>query len=93
MTELLNEIKKQGSRFLPALSAPLGALLVQPVVTNYFIYELRFHGVFSRNNLSRIRDGVYVINLDEKKSTVYFNSFEIEYITEKNIKQNKIKIN
>ena len=47
-----------------------------------------------RNNLSRIKDGAYVINLDDKKSkgihwillfidgntNVYFDSFGIEYI-------------
>ena len=51
-------------------------------------------GVFLRNNLSRIKDGAYVINLDDKKSkgkhwvslsidrnaAVYFDSFGIEYI-------------
>ena len=48
----------------------------------------------SRNNLPRIKDGTYVINLDDKKSqgvhwvslfidrntAVYFDSFGIEYI-------------
>ena len=33
----------------------------------YFNYEPRFNGVFSRNNLSRIEDGAYVIDLDKKK--------------------------
>ena len=37
-------------------------------ITFYFNYEPRFNGAFLRNNLSRIRDGVYVINLDDKKS-------------------------
>ena len=27
--------------------------------------EPRFNGVFSRDNLSKIKDGAYVINLDE----------------------------
>ena len=35
-------------------------------ITNYFNYEPRFNGVFSRNNLPRIKDGEYFINLDEK---------------------------
>ena len=30
--------------------------------------ESKFNGVFSRNNLSKIKDGAYVINLDEYKS-------------------------
>ena len=63
-------------------------------ITNYFNYEPRFSGVFSRNNLPTIKDGAYVINLDDKNSkgthwgslfidrnaTVYFDSFGIEYI-------------
>ena len=63
-------------------------------ITNYFNYEPRFIGVFSRNNLPTIKDGAYVINLDDKNSkgthwgslfidrnaTVYFDSFGIEYI-------------
>ena len=37
-------------------------------ITNYFNYEPRFNGVFSRNNLPRLKDGMYVINLDDKDS-------------------------
>ena len=35
--------------------------------TNYFNYEPRFDDAFSRNNLSRLKDWAYVINLDGKK--------------------------
>ena len=31
-----------------------------------FNNEPRFNGVFSRDNLPRIKDGVYVVNLDDK---------------------------
>ena len=37
-------------------------------VTNYFKYEPRFNGVSSRNNLPRIKDGAYVINLIDRNS-------------------------
>ena len=37
-------------------------------ITKYSNYEPRFNGVFSRKNLSRIRDGAYVINLNDKKN-------------------------
>ena len=61
------------------------------------------NGVFSRNNLPRIKDEAYVINLDDKNSkaahwvslfvnknlSVYFDSFGIEYITQEVL--NKIK--
>ena len=30
--------------------------------------EPKFNGVYSRNNLSKIKDGAYVINLDQFKS-------------------------
>ena len=30
--------------------------------------ESKFNDVYSRNNLSKIKDGAYVINLDEYKS-------------------------
>ena len=36
-------------------------------ITNYFNGEPRVNGVFSRNNLPRIKDTAYVINLDHKK--------------------------
>ena len=63
-------------------------------MTKYFNYKPRFNGVFSRNNLPRIKDGTYLINFDDKKSkgthwvslfidrntAAYFNFFRIEYI-------------
>ena len=63
-------------------------------ITNYFNYKPKLNGAFSRNNLPRIKDGVYIINLDDKKSNithwvslftdrsapVYLDSFGIEYI-------------
>ena len=59
---------------------------------DYFNYEPRFYDAFSRNDLPRIKDGEFVINLDDKKSkrthcvllfidintAVYFDSFGIE---------------
>ena len=58
--------------------------------------EPKFNGVYSRNNLSEIKDGAYVINLDEHesigthwialninaKNVRYFDSFEDEHIPE-----------
>ena len=34
----------------------------------YYQNEPKFNGVYSRNNLPRIKDGAYVINLDEYES-------------------------
>ena len=54
----------------------------------------KFDGVYSRNNLSKIKDGAYAINLDEYKSigtnwivlhvndnnATYFDSFGVEHV-------------
>ena len=37
-------------------------------IQNYYQNENKFNGVYSKNNLHKIKDGVYVINLDEYKS-------------------------
>ena len=34
----------------------------------YYQNEPKFNGFYSRNNLPKIKDGAYVINLDEYKS-------------------------
>ena len=62
------------------------------IITN--LNELKFNGAYSRNNLAKIKDGTYVINLDECKSigthwiawyvngnnVMYFDSFRVEHI-------------
>ena len=37
-------------------------------IQKYYQNELRFNGVYSRNNLPKTKDGAYVIKLDEYKS-------------------------
>ena len=66
-------------------------------IQNYYKNEPRSNGVFSRNNLPiKIKDGAYVINLDEyadvgthwitlfcnKNEIVYFDSFGVEHVPE-----------
>ena len=60
----------------------------------YYQSEPKFNGVYSRNNLPKIKNRAYLINLDEFKSTgthwialyvngnniKYFDSFEAEHI-------------
>ena len=72
-------------------------------ITNYFNDKSSFNGVFSRKNLPKIKDGAYVINLDDKNSkgthwvslfidrntALYFHSFGIEYILQEVL--NKIR--
>ena len=69
-------------------------------IKNYYQNEPEFNGVYSRNNLPKITDGVYVINLDQYKSigthcitlyvtdnkVTYFNSFGAERIPKEIIK-------
>ena len=63
-------------------------------IQKYYENEPRFNGVYSRDNLSKIKDGAYVINLDEysdigthwvalyvhKDNVTYFGSFGVENI-------------
>ena len=60
----------------------------------YYQNKSKFNDVYSRNDLSKIKVGVYVINLDENKSigthwitlfvndknVTYFHSFGVEHI-------------
>ena len=66
-------------------------------IKRYYKNEPRFNGVFSRNNLpKKIKDGTYIINLDEyadvgtnwitlfcsRSEIFYFDSFGVEHIPE-----------
>ena len=63
-------------------------------IQKYYQIEPRFNGVFSRDNLQKIKDGAYIINLDEysdigthwvalhvnNNNVTYFDSFGVEHI-------------
>ena len=63
-------------------------------IQKYYQNEPKFNGVYSRNNLSKIKDGTYKINLDEyesigthwialyanAKNVTYFDRFGVEHI-------------
>ena len=66
-------------------------------IQKYYQNEPRFNGVYSRINVpKKIKDGVYVINLDEytdvgtywialfcsRNNIVYFDSFGVECVSE-----------
>ena len=65
-------------------------------IQKYCQNQPRFNGGYSRDNLPRIRDEVYIINLDEysdirthwialhvqNNDVTYFDSFGVEYIPE-----------
>ena len=69
-------------------------------IWKYYPNEPQFNGVYSRNNLSKIKDGTYIINLDEyesigthwidfyvnAKSVTCFDSFGVEHTPKKNYK-------
>ena len=70
----------------------------QNKIQMYYQNEPRFNGVYSRDNLhDKIKDGEYVINLDEysdigthwialyvnNKTVTYFDRFGVEHIAEK----------
>ena len=63
----------------------------------YYQNEPRFHGVYSRDNLPKVKDGTYIINTDEysdigtywialylqNNNVTYFDSFGVEHIPKK----------
>ena len=63
-------------------------------IQKYYQHEPRFNGVYSRDNLTTIKDGAYIINLDEysdigthwvalyvyNNSVTYFDSSGVEHI-------------
>ena len=65
-------------------------------IQKYYQKEPKFNGVYSRNNLPKIKDRAYVINLDEYKAigiqwiamyvngdnVTHFDSFGVERISE-----------
>ena len=60
----------------------------------YYQNEPRFNGVYSRDNITKIKDGTYAINLDEysdigthwfalyvrNNNVTYFDSFGVEHV-------------
>ena len=63
-------------------------------IRKYYQNEPKFNSVYSRNNLSKTKDGAYIINLDgyesigthwialyeNAKNVIYFDSFGVEHI-------------
>ena len=77
-------------------------------IQKYYQNEPRFNGVFSRNNLpEKIKDGAYVINLNEyadvgthwialfcyRNEIVYFNYFDVSKEIKKIVGNKNIKAN
>ena len=69
-------------------------------IMKYYENESRFNGVYSRDNLSKIKDEAYIINLDQysdigthwvaswvnNNNVTYFDSFGVEHISKEIIK-------
>ena len=79
-------------------------LILPPPLTNfeinkYYENEAKFNGVYSRNHLSKIKDVVFMTNLDEYESieihwiVLYVNDINLTYFDsfEVNVFQNKTK--
>ena len=55
-------------------------------IQKYYQNEPKFNGVYSRSNSPKIRDGAYVINLDEYRSirahwiALYINGKNVAYL-------------
>ena len=63
-------------------------------IQNCYQNEPKFNGIYSRNNLSKVKDGTYLISLDKGESVgphwitlcvnakhlTYFDSFGVEHI-------------
>ena len=63
-------------------------------IQKFYQNQPKFNGVYSRDNLPKIKEGVYVINLDEysdigthqialyvlNNDVTYFDSFRVEHI-------------
>ena len=70
---------------------------------DYFKNVKGFNGVFSRNNLPKLKNGAYVIHIDHSKNTgthwiliflknnevIYFDSFAGEYFPKEIMKKNR----
>ena len=68
--------------------------LINFEIQKYYQNEPKFNRVYSRNNLSKIKNGIYIINLDDSesigthwiflyvnaKNVTYFDSFGVEHI-------------
>ena len=63
-------------------------------IQKYYQNEPRFNGIYSRDNIPKVKDGAYVVNLDEytdigthwvalyihNNDATYFDSFGVEHI-------------
>ena len=98
-------IQRAGEGFITAGYGSKRFLIPPDSLTNfeiqkYYQNEPRFNGVYSRDNLPKIKDGAYVINLDEyfdigthwialyalNNNVTDFDSFGVEHILQKKSK-------
>ena len=67
-------------------TADEGIVLTNFSKQKYYQNEPKFNGVSSRNNLSKVKDGAYIINLDEYGSigthwiALYVNAKNVRYV-------------
>ena len=72
-------------------------LLTNFEIQKYYQNEPRFNGVYSRDNLTEIKDETYVINLDEYSDignhwvALYFHNNYVTYFDSFGVFQKKLK--
>ena len=88
---------RAGERTITAGFLMLPHPLTNFEIQKYYQNEPKFNGIYSRNNLPKIKEATYVINLDEYKSIVtywialyanaenltYFDSFGLDIFKKK----------
>ena len=74
-------------------------------IQKYYENQPKCNGVYSKINLSKIKDGTYIINLDKYESVgthwialyvndnnvTYFDSFRVEHIPKSCLKKTRMK--
>ena len=77
--------------------------LINFEIIGYFKDEPRFYGVYSRDNLPKLKKGAYIVSLDQSKNigthwvvifiknneVIYFDSFGVEYNPKEILKKNR----
>ena len=71
--------------------------IIKNKIQKYYQSEPRFNGIYSRDNLQKIKDGAYIINLDEYSDigthwvALYVQNNDVTYFDSFGVFQKKLK--
>ena len=71
--------------------------IIKDKIQKYYQNEPRFNGIYSRDNLQKIKDGAYIINLDEYSDigthwvALYVQNNDVTYFDSFGVFQKKLK--